>query len=87
VIGRSRAGVVFAEDHPPVHAFFAIASDPGKRRPYLYLLWAISSVASLEGFLSQWIGAEDEAALGGTLRALTAEVARLSEPGSVELGT
>jgi Kef-type K+ transport system membrane component KefB/mannitol/fructose-specific phosphotransferase system IIA component (Ntr-type) len=84
VIGRSRAGVVFAEDHPPVHAFFAIASDPGKRKPYLYLLWAISSVASLEGFLNRWIGAEDEAALSGTLRALTAEVARLSEPSSVE---
>lgn len=80
VVGRSKEGVVFAEDHAPVHAFFAIASDPGKRRPYLYLLWAISSVASLDGFLDRWIGAEDEVHLSETLRALTVEIAQLTAP-------
>ena len=85
VVGRSRDGVVFAEDHPPVHAFFAIASDPGKRKPYLYLLWAISSVASRAGFLSTWIGAEDATLLGEALRSLTAEVARESEPATTSV--
>ncbi len=80
VVGRCREGVVFAEDHPPVHAFFAIASNPRKRKPYLYLLWAISAVASLDGFLERWTEAEDESRLTLTLRALTAELARQSEP-------
>jgi len=80
VLGRSRDGIVFAEGQPPVHAFFAIASDPAKRKPYLYVLWAVSSVASLDDFVSRWIAAENEAQLRETLRALTAELAHVGEP-------
>lgn len=74
VLGRCRNGIAYAEGHPPVHAFFAIASDPARRKPYLYLLWAISSVASQAGFLQRWTAAEDGAELAETLRALTDEL-------------
>ncbi len=80
VVARSGPGVRFAADHPPVHAFFAIGSDPAKRRPYLYLLWAISSIASLAEFVTRWTAARDEPDLRDTLRQLAAEVARSSAP-------
>jgi Kef-type K+ transport system membrane component KefB/mannitol/fructose-specific phosphotransferase system IIA component (Ntr-type) len=75
VVARCREGIVFAEGHPPTHAFFVIASDPQRRKSYLYLLWAISAVASREGFLRRWNAAEDEARLALVLRELTAELA------------
>jgi len=84
VVARCREGIPFAEDHPPVHAFFAIASDPRLRRPYLYLLWAISSVASSTGFLERWIGAEDERQLRDILRARTDQLAQLGEPAGAD---
>jgi len=71
VVGRSREGVAYAEGHPPVHAFFAIASDPERRRPYLYLLWAISALSSRAAFLPAWKAARDEAHLTETLARLT----------------
>ncbi len=80
VVGRCRQGIIFAEGHPPVHAFFAIASDPRRRKPYLYLLWAISSVASLDGFLPRWIAAADGRGLALTLRELAAEAGGQGAP-------
>lgn len=79
-IARSKPGVVFAKGRPPVHAFFAIASDPDRRSPYLYLLWAISSIASLERFIPLWTAAEQEADLTHVLRTLAAELASEREP-------
>ncbi len=79
VVARSRRGVTLADGHPPVHALFAIASDPGVRTPYLYLLWAISTLATRDGFQTRWAAADDEARLAETLRTLTDEVARPRE--------
>jgi amino acid transporter/mannitol/fructose-specific phosphotransferase system IIA component (Ntr-type) len=54
---RSRAGVVFAEGEPPVHAVFVLAASPDERNFYLKALVAIAEIAQQADFDAKWNGA------------------------------
>ena len=60
---RSRAGVVFGEDAPPVHTMFVLAASPEERHFYLQALVAIAEIAQAPDFDAKWMAASRAEAL------------------------
>ncbi len=60
---RSREGIVFSEDEPPVHAVFVLAASPEDRNFYLRALVAIAEIAQDEEFDRKWLAAGSTEAL------------------------
>ncbi len=60
---RSRPGVVFEPDEPPVRAIFALIASPQERNFYLKALVAIAEVAQETGFDRKWMQAGSPEAL------------------------
>ncbi|MCD6415405.1 MAG: amino acid permease [Planctomycetes bacterium] len=52
---RSKEGVIFSEDAPPVHIVFVIAANPEERNFYLRALVAIAEIAQDPGFDDRWL--------------------------------
>ena len=57
LVVRSRAGVSFTEDEPPVHAMFVLAASPEERNFYLKALMAIAEIAQEPDFDRKWLAA------------------------------
>ncbi|MFO8006481.1 MAG: amino acid permease, partial [Candidatus Brocadiia bacterium] len=63
ILVRSREGVVFAEDQPPVHAMFVMAAPPEERNFYLKALMAVAEIAQEPEFDPRWRAAGSREAL------------------------
>jgi len=60
---RSRAGIVFSEEHPPVHAVFVLAGSRDERPFHLRALMAIAQIAQEADFDPKWLAARSPDAL------------------------
>ncbi|MGD2173902.1 MAG: amino acid permease [Candidatus Brocadiaceae bacterium] len=63
ILVRSRDGVVFAEDQPPVHTIFVLALPPEERNFYLRALVAIAEIAQEPEFDAKWMASGGPEAL------------------------
>lgn len=60
---RCRAGIIFSEEHPPVHAAFVLAGSQDERPFHLRALMAIAQIAQETGFDKKWLSARSPEAL------------------------
>lgn len=58
LLARSRAGIVFSESDPPVHAVFVLMGSLDERNYHLRALMHIAQITRDEHFDSKWMAAE-----------------------------
>jgi amino acid transporter/mannitol/fructose-specific phosphotransferase system IIA component (Ntr-type) len=59
VIVRSKAGINFLKDSPPVHIVFALAGTRDERNFHLQALMAIAQIIQNKDFINNWMKARD----------------------------
>lgn len=57
-IAKSKKGITFQKEHPPVHIIFALAGTKDERNFHLQTLMAIAQIVSNEEFKTAWIKAK-----------------------------
>lgn len=63
LLARSRPGIRFAEDAPPVHSAFVLVGTRDERNFHLRALSAIAQIVQAPGFEKKWLSARGEQAL------------------------
>ena len=59
VVVRSRQGIRFGHDIPPVHVVFALAGSRDERNFHLQALMAIAQIVQNQDFVKNWLRASD----------------------------
>jgi amino acid transporter/mannitol/fructose-specific phosphotransferase system IIA component (Ntr-type) len=57
LLARSRDGIIFAEDKPPVHAVFVLMGSADERNYHLRALMHVAQITQNPGFDSKWLAA------------------------------
>jgi mannitol/fructose-specific phosphotransferase system IIA component (Ntr-type) len=57
LLARSRDGIIFAEDKPPVHAVFVLMGSVDERNYHLRALMHVAQITQSPGFDSKWLAA------------------------------
>ncbi|RLF62796.1 MAG: hypothetical protein DRN31_03640 [Thermoplasmata archaeon] len=60
IIVRSKKGIIFSDEIPPIHAFFVIVSSPDQKNFYLHSLMWIVQISEETDFEEKWIAAKDD---------------------------
>jgi mannitol/fructose-specific phosphotransferase system IIA component (Ntr-type) len=63
LLARSRQGIRFSEDAPPVHSAFVLVGTRDERNFHLRALSAIAQIVQSPGFEKKWLAARGEQAL------------------------
>jgi len=63
LLARSREGIRFSEDAPPVHSAFVLVGTRDERNFHLRALSAIAQIVQAPGFEKKWLAARGEQAL------------------------
>lgn len=67
IVARSKEGIDFGPDVPPVHIVFALAGSNDERHFHLTALMAIAQIVQNKDFIKQWKGAESPADLKNSI--------------------
>jgi len=59
VLIRSRKGIIFSDDVPPIYATIAVVSSPDKQNFYLHSLMWIVQIAEEVDFINEWANAKN----------------------------
>jgi len=67
IIVRSKKGIIFSDEVPPIHAFFVIVSSPDQKNFYLHSLMWIVQISEETDFEEKWLNAENDRELRGII--------------------
>lgn len=59
ILVRSKKGIIFSDNIPPVHAFFVIVSSPDEQSFYFHSLMWIVQISEDKDFEERWLNARD----------------------------
>lgn len=59
IIVRSKKGIIFSDNIPPVHAIFVIVSSPDQQSFYLHSIMWLVQISEQENFEEKWLNAKN----------------------------
>ncbi|HEC94850.1 MAG TPA: hypothetical protein ENI45_02665, partial [Thermoplasmatales archaeon] len=59
ILVRSKKGIIFSDDIPPVHALFVVVSSPDQQSFYLHSLMWMVQISEDEDFEEKWLNAQN----------------------------
>jgi len=59
ILVRSKKGIIFSDDIPPIHALFVIVSSPDQQSFYFHSLMWLVQISEFKDFEKKWLNAKD----------------------------
>jgi amino acid transporter len=79
ILVRSKKGIIFYDNIPPVHALFIIVSSPDQQSFYFHSLMWMVQISEDESFKEEWLSARNSEELRNTILSLWEKVKVVEE--------